>query len=186
MSAEFDQLVAQFEQFQAKLEHVDQQFSGIGQMQAEIAGLEATAMSADRSVTVVAGPGGAVKEIRFADAALRQSPQALSSTVMGTLRQAVAEVARKQAGIVEEHTGSDLHVLDQVLETQAQLFGTTPEELRASMEQPQRPAPAGDPDDYSQQGVLRRAEPEPRSAPAPGANDQSGNRFLNLYDEEDR
>ncbi|MTD57746.1 YbaB/EbfC family nucleoid-associated protein [Amycolatopsis pithecellobii] len=184
MSAEFDQLVAQFEQFQAKLRHVDEQMSGIGQMQAEIAGLEATAMSPDRSVTVVAGPGGSIKDIRFTDAALKQSPQALSSALLATLRQAVAEAARAQAGIVEEHAGGDLHVLDQVLETQAQLFGTTPEELRASMAQ--SPRPAAEPEDYSQQDVLRREEPQPRPTPPSGGNDPSGDRFLSLYNEEDR
>ncbi|TNC28679.1 YbaB/EbfC family nucleoid-associated protein [Amycolatopsis alkalitolerans] len=187
MSAEFDQLVAQFEQFQAKLQHVDEQFSGLDQMQAEIAGVEATATSADRSVTVVAGPGGSVKDIRFTEAALRQSPQALSSAVLGTLQQAVAESARKQAGIVEEHAGDGMHLMDQVLDTQAQLFGTTPEELRASMEeQPKRPARAVETEDYSEQAVLRREEPPARPAPPSSGNDPSGNRFLNLYDEEDR
>jgi DNA-binding protein YbaB len=186
VSAEFDQLVAQFEQFQAKLQHVDEQFSGVGQLQAEIAGLEVSATSPDRSITVVAGPGGAIKDIRFTDAALRQSPQELSSTVLATLRQAVADVARRQAAIVEEHVGDGMHLMDQVLETQAELFGTTPEELRSSMEQP-APGQTGEPpEDYSQQTVLRREEPQPRPDPPSSGNDPSGNRFLNLYDEEDR
>ncbi|GAB3005641.1 YbaB/EbfC family nucleoid-associated protein [Amycolatopsis acidiphila] len=190
MSAEFDQLVTQFEQFQARLRHVDEQFADVAAMQAELTALEATATSPDRSVTVVAGPGGAVKDIRFTDAALRQSAPALSAAVLATLRQAVAEAARRQAGIVEAHVGDDMHLMDQVLETQAELFGTTPEELRASMaEQPARPAadePHDDHDDYGQGSVLRREEPQSRAAPPARGNDPSGNRFLNLYDEEDR
>ncbi|NKQ56376.1 YbaB/EbfC family nucleoid-associated protein [Amycolatopsis sp. K13G38] len=153
MSAEFDQLVAQFEQFQSRLKRVDEQFANIGQMQQELAEMEAVAVSPDRSVTVVAGPSGAIKDIRLTDLAMRQSPQALSSALMNTVRQAVAEAARRQAGIVENAVGDDMHLTDQVLETQAQLFGTTPEELRATMEQqddqppsappPMAPPPAG-------------------------------------------
>jgi DNA-binding protein YbaB len=142
VSAEFDQLVAQFEQFQSKLKNVDEQFANLGQMQGEIADLEARASSPDRAVTVVAGPGGTIKDIQFTPQALRQPPHALSAAVMSTLQRAVAEAARKQAGIVEGHLGGDMHLMDQVLQTQAELFGTTPEELRASMEQPQTPPPA--------------------------------------------
>ncbi|MGM1059230.1 YbaB/EbfC family nucleoid-associated protein [Saccharothrix sp. Mg75] len=136
MSAEFDQLVAQFEQFQAKLHRVDQQVAGIGDMQRELAAMEVVATSPDRAVTVVAGPSGAIKDIRLADHAMRRPPQALAAALMATLRQAVAEAARRQAGIVENALGDDMHLTDQVLETQAELFGVTPQELRAMTEQP--------------------------------------------------
>ncbi|KAA9162928.1 YbaB/EbfC family nucleoid-associated protein [Amycolatopsis acidicola] len=184
MSAEFDQLVAQFEQFQSKLHRVDEQLTDVGQMQQEITGLTATAKSPDGAVTVVAGPGGAIQDIRFADNALRQSTQALSASVMSTLQQAVAEVARKQAKTVEAHLGTGMNLLDQVLETQAELFGTSPEQLRASLEEESRP-PVRD-EDMSEQTFLHREEPQRRPAPPTGGNDSSGSRFLNLYDEEDR
>ncbi|ONI82230.1 hypothetical protein ALI22I_39545 [Saccharothrix sp. ALI-22-I] len=152
MSAEFDQLVAQFEQFQAKIQRVDGQFAGIGEMQQELAALEVVATSPDRAVTVVAGPSGAIKDIRLTDQAMRRPPQALAAALMATLRQAVAEAARRQAGIVENALGDDMHLTDQVLETQAQLFGVTPQELRAMTEQgappqapPQAPPPLGPP-----------------------------------------
>ncbi|MEU4741789.1 YbaB/EbfC family nucleoid-associated protein, partial [Actinosynnema sp. NPDC023658] len=145
MSAEFDQLVAQFEQFQSRLHRVDRQFSGIGQMQQELAAMEAVATSPDRAVTVVAGPSGAIKDIRLTDQAMRRPPQALAAALMGTLRQAVAEAARRQAGIVENALGDDMRLTDQVLETQAQLFGVTPQELKAMTEQPPPAPPAGPP-----------------------------------------
>ena len=156
MSAEFDQLVAQFEQFQSKIRRVDRQFAGLGQLQQELAGMEAVANSPDGSVTVVAGPSGSIKDIQLTERALRQTPQALSSALLSTLQQAVAESARRQAGIVEGALGDDMHLTDQVLETQAQLFGTTPAELRAATEQtaPRRPQPE-EFDDYSQQTFLR-------------------------------
>ncbi|SFJ14462.1 YbaB/EbfC family nucleoid-associated protein [Amycolatopsis sacchari] len=193
MSAEFDQLVAQFEQFQAKLKRVDDQFASIGQMQQELAALEAVATSPDRAVTVVAGPSGAIKDIRLTDLALRQSPQALSATLMTTLRQAVAEAARRQAGIVEEAIGDDMHLTDQVLETQAQLFGTTPEELKATLAQqdtpppppagrpavPPPPPPAGRPPMPPQPPAPPAAGPRPRpQRPAPEPDDFSQENFL--------
>ncbi|HVW44741.1 MAG TPA: YbaB/EbfC family nucleoid-associated protein [Amycolatopsis sp.] len=214
MSAEFDQLVAQFEQFQSKLKRVDEQFANIGEMQQELAGLEAVATSSDRSVTVVAGPSGSIKDIRLTDLAMRQSPQALAATLKSTLAQAVAEAARRQAGIVENAIGDDMHLTDQVLQTQAQLFGTTAEELRAMTEQgapspvgppspagpaphppqagpvrrpapPRRPAPE-EPDDFSQEHILREREPQQAPPPPrPQQRPQDG-QYLNLYDDEDR
>lgn len=185
MSAEFDQLVAQFERFQSKIKRMDQQFEQVGQLQQDLAGLEATAASPDRTVTVVAGPSGSIKDIRLADAALRQSPQALSAALMTTLRQAVAEAARRQAVLVEGAFGDDMRLTDQVLETQAQLFGTTPEELRASMAQAPEARPAAEPEDLSEENFLRR---EDRPSPPPPHRQQrpDDGRYLNLYDDEDR
>jgi predicted RecB family endonuclease len=131
LSAEFEQLLAEFERFQSRIRNVDDRFATIRDMQAELTALEATAGPPDRSVTVVAGPGGSVTDIRFTADAPRLSPQALSAAVMGTLRQAVAEAARTQVVIAEEHLGDDLHLIDQVLETQAELLGTSVEELRS-------------------------------------------------------
>lgn len=136
MSAAFDQLVAQFEQFQASIQRVDQRVAGVGEMQQELAALEVVATSPDRAVTVVAGPSGAIKDIRLTDQAMRRPPHALAGALMATLRQAVAEAARRQAGIVENALGDDMNLTEQVLETQAQLFGVSPQELRAMTEQP--------------------------------------------------
>lgn len=209
MSAEFDQLVAQFERFQAQMQRVDQQFANIGDMQQQLADMEATATSSDRAVTVVAGPSGSIKDIRLTDQAMRRSPHALAAELMSTLQKAVAEAARRQAGIVEGALGDDMHLTDQVLETQAQLFGMSKEDLRAATveeaqpqvaapmpppppqsgpvrQPPQPPArrPAPEPhDDYSDQSFLRsdgRQAPPPQPAPPK----QSGG-YLNLYDDED-
>ncbi|MFJ6670594.1 YbaB/EbfC family nucleoid-associated protein [Actinosynnema sp. NPDC091369] len=164
MSAEFDQLVAQFEQFQAKLHRVDQQVAGLDRMQEELAALEVVAVSPDRAVTVVAGPSGAIKDIRLSDHALRRPAPALAGAIMGTLRQAVAEAARRQAGIVEHALGDDMRLTDQVLETQAQLFGVSPQELRTMTERAaQDPPPAAPP--YA--GRPPTAPPPPPSVAGP-------------------
>lgn len=165
MSAEFDQLVAQFEQFQSKLHRVDQQVAGIDEMQQELAAMEVVATSPDRAVTVVAGPSGAIKDIRLSDIAMRRPPHALAGAIMATLRQAVAEAARRQAGIVENALGDDMHLTDQVLETQAQLFGVSPQELRAMTEQAaagQNPPPVAPP-----AAPPYAAPPPPMAGPGP-------------------
>lgn len=195
MSAEFERLVAQFERFQQKIKKVDGQLANVGQMQSEIAALEASATSGDHSVTVVAGAGGAIKDIQLTDKALSRSPEALSATLLSTIQQAVAEAARKQAGIVDDLMGGELNVADQVIEAQAQLFGTSPEELRERMAQdrPTRPARVTPEEeyqeDYSQQDLLDSANTYPASGGRPPA-DSSGSRgddFLrNLFNDEDR
>ncbi|MGW5747065.1 YbaB/EbfC family nucleoid-associated protein [Amycolatopsis sp. NPDC003861] len=179
MSGEFEQLVAEFERFQAGVRDADDRFAGLGVMQQQLTELRASAASADGGVTVVTGPGGAVLDVQFTEAALAKGPQALSATLLATLREAVGEAARRQAVIVEENMGDDLGLVDQVLETQAVAFGTTVEELRSKLtEETAEPAP-----DFSEQRVLRPADPPP---PLPTAGPSAGDRFLrNLFDEED-
>lgn len=192
MSAEFEQLVAQFEQFQSKIKNLDEQFANIGDMQAELGTLEARATSTDRSVTVVAGPGGSVKDIQFTEDALKQRPQALAATVMSTLQEAVADAARQQAGVVDQHMGAatGLNTTDQVLETQAEVLGTTVQELRERMEQgspPPRQTPEDERhEDYSQQSFLQ-ADDQPTQPPPPSGGDGSaGDDFLrNLFNDDE-
>lgn len=192
MSAEFERLVAQFEQFQSKIKKVDDQLANVGRMRSEIAAIEATVSNADRSVTVVAGPGGSIKDIQLTDRALAQQPQALSAALMSTIQQAVAEAARKQAGIVDEHV-EGLSITDQVLETQAQLFGTSTEELREKLEQERpsrqpRPRPEEEyHEDYSHQDFLDgdSAPQTPPSSPGSGGG-SAGDEFLqSLFNDDD-
>ncbi|SFB30866.1 YbaB/EbfC DNA-binding family protein [Amycolatopsis marina] len=189
LSAEFEQLVAQFEQFQSKIKRIDDQFAGIGEMQNELTALEATAVSPDRSVTVVAGPGGSVKDITLTEEALKQRPQALSATLMSTLQQAVAESARMQATIVDQHMGGDLQLTEQVLETQSELLGTPMEDLRARVAEAapaQQPAETEQHDDFSEQSFLRADDRPGSSAPPPPSSGGSqGDDFLkNLFDDD--
>lgn len=177
MTAEFEHLVAEFERFQAGVRNADDRFAGLGAMQQQLTELRASAASPDGGVTVVTGPGGAVLDVKFTEAALAKGPQALSAALLATLREAVGEAARRQAVIVEENMGDDLGLVDQVLETQAVAFGTTVEELRAKLPEDRAP------EDFSEQRVLRPADPPP--AP-PAASPSAGDRFLrNLFDEED-
>ncbi|WP_410639618.1 YbaB/EbfC family nucleoid-associated protein [Amycolatopsis sp. lyj-346] len=179
MSGEFEHLVAEFERFQAGIRSADDRFAGLGAMQQQLTELRASAASPDGGVTVVTGPGGAVLDVEFTEAALAKGPRALSATLLTTLREAVGEAARRQAVIVEENMGDDLGLVDQVLETQAVAFGTTVEELRSKLPEAAQPPS----EDFPEQRVLRPADPPP--AP-PASGPSAGDRFLRtLFDEED-
>ncbi|WP_033291338.1 YbaB/EbfC family nucleoid-associated protein [Amycolatopsis jejuensis] len=189
MSAEMDRLVAEFEKFQTKLKQAETQFAKVGDMQQELTALEAEVVSPDRAVTVIAGPSGSVKDLRLTPDALRQQPQQLAATIMSTLHQAVAEAARKQAGIVDAHVGQafGINVSDQVLEAQAEAMGTTAEELQSKLpeEQPQRAARRSDDEDFANDNLLRADDkPAPATATPPAAS--AGDQFLkNLFNDEE-
>ncbi|MBK1786807.1 YbaB/EbfC family nucleoid-associated protein [Prauserella cavernicola] len=91
-------------------------------MEQDLKSADATATSPDGVVTVVAGPGGAITSVTFADGVREVSPQALSATVRQTIAAAVAEAARRQAEIVRQGLGSS-ELLDRVLESDERLFG---------------------------------------------------------------
>ncbi|WP_336161852.1 YbaB/EbfC family nucleoid-associated protein [Amycolatopsis sp. VC5-11] len=190
MSEEMDRLVAEFEKFQTKLKQAEAQFAKVGDMQEELNALEAQVTSPDRSVTVVAGPSGSVKDLRLSPDAFRQQPDQLAATILATLHQAVAESARKQAGIVDEHVGTafGLNVSEQVLEAQAAGMGTTVEELESNLPeaQPQRPAaPVRDEEDFANNNLLR-AEQQPAQAAPPPPSASAGDQFLkNLFNDEE-
>ncbi|WP_410656601.1 YbaB/EbfC family nucleoid-associated protein [Amycolatopsis sp. lyj-112] len=193
MSAEFEQLVAEFEKFQSKIKQAETQFAKVGDMQGELAELESVATSPDRAITVVAGPGGSVKDIRLTPEALRQQPQQLAAAILSTMHTAVADAALKQAGIVDAQFGNAFHlnVEEQVLEAQAEALGTTADDLRSNMSEeppPDTARPAGrrprNEDDFSEETVLRRSD-EPTPGTKPGG-DSAGDQFLkNLFDDQE-
>jgi DNA-binding protein YbaB len=182
---EFERLVAEFDKFQNKLKKVDAQLGNVADLQAEITAIEASVTSTDRSITVVAGPGGSIKDIRFTEDALRQRPHTLSAEVMATVRQAVAEAARKQASVVDRYAGG-MQVLDQVLQTQAEVFGTTVDSLDAASD-PAVPEEAQPEDDRSGFTLMRDPDQSrPTPPPSPPASGPSRDPFLkNLYGDED-
>lgn len=128
-----DQMRQKLEQMEQANRRAEARVAGFDSMNRDLAGLEATARSADRSVTVVAGINGTVKSIQFSDDIERMSPGLLSQTVMTTLQEAVAEAARRQASVVQEYVGDDIDLVDRVNRTQEQIFG-------ANAPQVERPA----------------------------------------------
>lgn len=136
---DLDQLNQKLESLKEAGRRVEQQMSGLGDMKEQVAGIEARAMSEDRSVTVVAGPGG-VTDIQLTQEALRRSPNQLSGAIMTTLREAVADAARQQADVVQEFL-PDSDVRARVLRTQQEMQDPTSTSARTA------PPPVDDPDE---------------------------------------
>jgi DNA-binding protein YbaB len=182
MSAEFDRLVAEFESFQSKLTNVDDKFEDLAGMQSELAALEVSVTSPDRAVTVVAGVGGSIQDIRFTETAMQLGSQRLSGVVMAAVQEAIAEAARRQAGIVQEYVGGDVPVLDQVLETQSQVTGVPVDELRARAEQESAARPPAQVGEVEESIVFRDVPPPP----SPGGASDADTFLKSVWDEEER
>jgi len=163
MSAHVDQLIAQFEDFQAKVRQAEARFAGVGEMQERIARIETTVTSSDGNVTVVAGAGGAVTGLRLTPGAMRLDPARLCEVIMSTMRQAVAGAVQQQAGIVDNAFGDAFGVTisEQVRQAQAEAFGTPAEESASQQRSPHQAARPGrqssprDDDYFDQNSILR-------------------------------
>ncbi len=93
-------------------------------MKEAITAIRATASSPDHSVTVTAGPGGAVLDIQLSEQALQSgSARQLSSSIMSALRLAVADGARQQAAVVQSYVGDRLNIAERVMATQQEILG---------------------------------------------------------------
>lgn len=169
MSAQMDALIAQFENFQAKVRQAEARFAGVGDMQEKVAQVEHSVTSPDGTVTVVAGAGGTVTDLRLTAGATHLEAGQLAAKILTTLRQAVAGAVRQQAEVVDESFGDAFGVdlSAQVREAQEEAFGKPEEEPApgqpASNQEnrrpaaPSRPAAPRDDDDYfNQGGILRR------------------------------
>lgn len=75
--------------------------------EAELAGVEATVASSDGSVTVVAGPGGAIRRIVFAERAEALTRTQLAALTVATVADAQVEAARRATDALEPLLGAD-------------------------------------------------------------------------------
>jgi predicted component of type VI protein secretion system len=88
----------------------------------ELAAVTAEVTSPDGAVTVLAGAGGAITDVRFSGAIHSAQPRELSRSVLSVLSQAQAEAARKQAELVRSRLGST-EELEQVIAYDERLLG---------------------------------------------------------------
>ncbi|MEV6873994.1 YbaB/EbfC family nucleoid-associated protein [Amycolatopsis sp. NPDC051128] len=90
-----DQLI---EEMRWQLKQIEDRKAENQRLLAGIAGSgHTTVVSPDRSVTVLAGPGGVVSEVRLAPEALRFDAVTLSRTITAAIREAVAAGGRLAA-----------------------------------------------------------------------------------------
>jgi DNA-binding protein YbaB len=149
---------ARIEAFQRNVAQAEKDVDRFDQMRAEIVAIEATEISRDGAVSVVAGPSGAVRSITISPSAMSMSAQALSRLVTTTFQQAVAKAARQQAEIEQRYAGYRTDIAERVNKVQEELANPPEPQADAWSDAPPRhqaqpPAPAG----YA----------PPRPAPAP-------------------
>jgi DNA-binding protein YbaB len=164
----------------------DQRQAALTRMKDEIGAMSVTVSSPDRAVTVVAGPGGGVQSVRLSEEALQGSAIQLSSTITTTIQEAVAAAARRQATIVQDALGGQSTVLEQVLQTQAEAFGTSVGALKATVEAerpvvPQRPIDQGA--DFTEEDFLAEQRPSRPSRPEVRRRPAEDDDFLDPFDE---
>jgi DNA-binding protein YbaB len=83
------------EELRWQLKQIDDRKADNQRILAAIAGSEhTTVVSPDRAVTVLAGPGGVVSEVRLAPEAMRLDAVTLSRTITAAIREAVAAGGR--------------------------------------------------------------------------------------------
>jgi DNA-binding protein YbaB len=83
------------EEMRWQLKQIDDRKADNQRILAGIAGSEhTTVVSPDRAVTVLAGPGGVVSEVRLAPEAMRSDAVTLSRTITAAIREAVAAAGR--------------------------------------------------------------------------------------------
>lgn len=192
MSAELDELRKEYRKFQEQMRQrtLQNPVEQAERLREELNALTASVTSASGTVTIVAGPGGAIRDIQLTDRAMQQPAGALAAELKTTVQQAVAAAARQQATLVDEHTGGQLNMYDQVMQTQAEAFGTTVEDLRAAAEEaPQSPPPVRNEDDFSENTVMTKDYRPPPAAPSPppsAGSSSAADQFLqNLFNEDD-
>lgn len=140
------------------------------EMKDEITQIRATANSADRTVTVVAGPGGSVLDVKLSEQALRAgSPQALAGSIMSAIRLAVADAARQQAAVVQKYVGDRLDIVDRVMATQKEILGDKieageAEQERLAAQRYSQPAEGS----IMQRGAYQPPAPQPPAAAPAG------------------
>lgn len=138
----------------------EERLAGYQNMKERMAQLRVTAVSPDRVVSVVAGPGGSILDVQLQPDAQRIPPHALSRVIMSTLQQAVAESARRSAEVVQEFAGDQVDIVARVNKVQEDVFGINPAE-----QAPPPPPPTAPGASFLQQANARPPMPPPPPRP---------------------
>ncbi|WP_367134822.1 YbaB/EbfC family nucleoid-associated protein [Saccharothrix sp. HUAS TT1] len=140
--------------------------AGYQNMKDRMTQLRVTAVSPDRVVTVVAGPGGSILDVQLQPDAQRIPAHALSRSIMSTLQQAVADSARRSAEVVQEFAGDQVDIVARVNRVQEEVFGVDPAGQAPPPPPPNAPAPGAS---FLQQANARPTAPVPPPPPPPRA-----------------
>ncbi|GGJ06492.1 hypothetical protein GCM10011581_49280 [Saccharopolyspora subtropica] len=106
------------ERIQAMMRRFEEQAQKVSELQSAMQGLQGTASSPDRSVTVTVAPSGAVLDLRLAPNAVRQSASDLQQQIMATIREATANAAEQLNNTVAPILGDQFDQFQQAFNAQ--------------------------------------------------------------------
>ncbi|WP_190822864.1 YbaB/EbfC family nucleoid-associated protein [Saccharopolyspora pogona] len=141
------------ERIQEMMRKFEEQAQKASELQSAMQGMQATASSPDRSVTVTVAPSGAVLDLRLAPNAVRQSANDLQQQIMATIRQATASAAEQLNNTVAPILGDQFDKFQEAFNVEGMAIKPT-----AGDETPAPESPAPPP-------AAHRAPPESPATP---------------------
>jgi DNA-binding protein YbaB len=86
--------------------------SKLAEADQELGSMNAKTTSPDRSVTVIAGPGGTITAVQLGPDAMRSDEVSLSRLITATIQEAMTASTDEQLSIVRKHVGREVDALD--------------------------------------------------------------------------
>lgn len=103
----------------------EEQAQKASELQSAMQGMQGTASSQDRSVTVTVAPSGAVLDLRLAPNAVRQSANDLQQQIMATIREATASAAEQMNNAVAPILGDHYDQFQQAFKAEGMAIKPT-------------------------------------------------------------
>ncbi|MER7081934.1 YbaB/EbfC family nucleoid-associated protein [Saccharopolyspora kobensis] len=133
----------------------EEQAQKASELQSAMQGMQGTASSQDRSVTVTVAPSGAVLDLRLAPNAVRQSANDLQQQIMATIREATASAAEQMNNAVAPILGDHYDQFQQAFKAEGMAIKPTAPDEASATPQSSTPPPA----------PPRQAPPAPPATP---------------------
>lgn len=130
------------ERIQEMMRKFEEQAQKASELQSAMQGMQGTASSQDRSVTVTVAPSGAVLDLRLAPNAVRKSANDLQQQIMATIREATASAAEQMNNAVAPILGDHYDQFQQAFKAEGMAIKPTTDEDAPATPQPATPPPA--------------------------------------------
>ncbi|WP_433869390.1 YbaB/EbfC family nucleoid-associated protein [Saccharopolyspora sp. CA-218241] len=159
------------ERIQEMMRKFEEQAAKADELQEAMQGLQGTASSPDRSVTVTVAPSGALLDLRLTPGAVRHSAAELQQTIMATVREATASAAEQLNETVAPILGDRFDQFQQAFNVEGVAIKPQPADDQDN------PAPEPPPA-APQPGPAAAAPPRPKPDAEPEDDDFSDESFL--------
>ncbi|MFB9567839.1 YbaB/EbfC family nucleoid-associated protein [Saccharopolyspora hordei] len=153
----------------------EEQAQKASELRSAMQGMQGSATSPDRSVTVTVAPSGAVLDLRLAPNAVRQSANELQQQIMATIREATANAAEQMNNVVAPILGDQFDQFQQAFNAEGMAIKPQTDEGQSAASEPAaRPSARQEPT----AGPAARQQPSQRNADFDDDDDFSAGSFL--------